>query len=59
MRALLPLLLLLGACATTPAPATLSATQKSQLAQVEKAYAGGIITRDQYEAQKKKILGAK
>ena len=57
--AILPLALLLTACATTPPPAPLSASQKAQLAQIEKAYAGGVITRDQYEAQKKKILTPK
>ena len=45
--------------ATTPAPAPVSASQKAQLTQIEKAYAGGVITRDQYEAQKKKILTPK
>ena len=58
MRTLLPLLLLAG-CASTPALAPVSPAQKAQLAQIEKAYAGGVITRDQYEAQKKKILTPK
>ena len=51
--------LLLAACATTPAPAPVTGAQKAQLTQIEKAYAGGVITRDQYEAQKKKILTPK
>ena len=51
--------LLLAACATTPAPAPVTPAQKAQLTQIEKAYAGGVITRDQYEAQKKKILTPK
>jgi len=52
-------MLLLAACATTPAPAPLTATQTAQLAQIDKAYKGGVITRDQYDAQKKKILTPK
>jgi hypothetical protein len=51
--------LVLAACATNPPPAPPTPAQTQQLAQLKKALDTGVITRDQYDAQKKKILGAK
>jgi hypothetical protein len=49
----------LAACATTPPLATPTPAQAKQLAQLQKAYDTGVITRDQYDAQKKKIMASK
>jgi hypothetical protein len=60
-RRLSPVLvaLALAACATNPPPAAPTPAQVKQLSQLQKALDTGVITRDQYDAQKKKILNAK
>jgi uncharacterized lipoprotein YbaY len=58
MIALAAAALALAGCATAP-PSAPTPAQTKQLAQLQKAYDSGVITRDQFEAQKKKILGAR